>query len=67
MWKELNSRDDFVEDGAGLDTPSPVATAADEAGNGAATDSEASRKRRPLGPMAMAALAVCAHPYAGFR
>jgi hypothetical protein len=67
MWKELNSREDFADGGAGLDTPSPVAAVAEDARNGAPTDNQASRKRWRLGPMALAALAVCAHPYAGFR
>jgi hypothetical protein len=67
MWKELNLRDDFVEDGAGLGTPSPDAAAAEDAGNAAPADNQASRKRWRLGPLALAALAVCAHPYAAFR
>jgi hypothetical protein len=67
MWKELNSRADFFEDGVRLEIPSPVDAAAEQPGKGADTNSHASRKRWRLGPMAMAALAVCAHPYAGFR
>jgi hypothetical protein len=63
MWKELISHDELPPAEAASALPVETSTNARE---DAAADKRA-KPRWQLGPLALAALAACAHPYAAFR
>jgi hypothetical protein len=65
MWKQLILDDHSGSVDACAATPAPSEATVDA---NEASESQTSGKRGwKFGPLTLAALAVCAHPYAGFR